>query len=136
MKKNLIGLVAVFLVFFIIVFFVKLFKQPEEAICISNEVTINPVIELTLKEVLLYNWGKNIIEISVIFEGGKIKRTSLRKNMLSHYRLDAKLKDIETTAKITFYQNEEFIKDKAQENISMRELIFITKSSNQQNKIV
>ena len=128
MKKIIKILFLIAFILFFIIFFIKLFNQPNEAIHITKKLKIKPVVDLTLREVLLSHWNKSIIDISLIYEGGKIERHSPQKNMLSSYTIDAKVKDIKQPAKIIFYQNEKFARNKKLKNISLRKIIFISDS--------
>jgi hypothetical protein len=81
---------------------------------------LEPQINTSLKEIIDLDWSKDLMEIADIYPGGKLVRGDAEKRRLAFYSVDVKLWDLDTDATLFFNQNEEYILDKSQENISHR----------------
>jgi hypothetical protein len=133
MKKFIIILISL-TIFILLIFTVTLINQPKNVFYVPSEITINPLIETTFKDVVFLAWDKNLLEIAKIYPKGEMNRKSLNERILAYYSVDAKLTDINEAVTLTFHQNEEFIRGKSQNNFSIRKITFIAKSPEEQRK--
>ena len=101
---------------------------------VPSKITITPLIETSFKDVVFLDWNKSLLDISKIYPKGEMNRKSSKENVLSNYRIDARLTDINESVKLTFHQNEEFIGGKSQNNFSIRQITLIAQTPDEQRK--
>ena len=129
-KGVVIGAVGVTVVFFIFAFFATISFIKNSTIT-TAPIEVKPILSATLKEVILFDWDKNLLEIQKHFTGGKLNRGDAQKNILASYKIDLFLADIKTAAKVSFDQTEEYIINKAKRNLSFRSMYIINNSNNE-----
>ena len=133
MKKFIIFL-FIPIILLLSIFTKNLINQSKNVVYVPSKMEINPLIETSLKDVVFLDWNKSLLDIAEIFANGEMNRKSPKENILANYRIDAKLMDIDESVKLTFHQNEEFIRGDSQTNTSIRNITFIAQSPDEQRK--
>ena len=88
-----------------------------------------------MKEILFYEWNKNLLEIKEYFSVGDLRRGNIKRNLLASYWVHVFLTAIETEAYVSFQQNEDYIENKSNKNISHR-IIRIAYNSDTEYEII
>ena len=126
---------SIVLILFIGLFLFNFFNQPKHTVIKPRKTSRNAIINTTMKEILFYEWNKNLLEIKEYFSVGDLRRGNIKRNLLASYWVHVFLTAIETEAYVSFQQNEDYIENKSNKNISHR-IIRIAYNSDTEYEII
>ncbi len=117
--------------FFVAVFLVEFFNQPNTAKYQPKRKVERAKISLTLNSILFDCWDKTIVEFEEEYPGGEI---DLNSKGLSSYRINIKITDNNNIAQLILMQNEAFISKRSKGGVNIRKLILYTARKEDQKK--
>lgn len=91
---------------FAVLLFIALYDQSTSCVVKQDYTDRMPQATMNLKDVILLEWDKEVLEISKAHPGGKLTQRKFEGREMNVYWINTILADVDSNAKISFQRNE------------------------------